>query len=134
MKVLKKRSQFVAVSKARNITRLPHVWVQTYYAKGQKNEPDNRADGFPSVGFTASRKVGSAIKRNRAKRRLRAIFRHFLKTEKMDKFKDFHFVLIALPSTVTGDFNALYDDVLTGMHKGVSRFHYHQKHPRQENA
>jgi len=29
------------------------------------------------VGFTASKKVGNAIKRNRAKRRLRAIFAEF---------------------------------------------------------
>ena len=29
------------------------------------------------VGFTATKKIGNAVKRNRAKRRLRALFREF---------------------------------------------------------
>lgn len=40
----------------------------------------DRRDGKPTirVGFTCSKKVGNAVVRNRAKRRLRAIAREFL--------------------------------------------------------
>lgn len=32
------------------------------------------------MGFTATKKIGNAVKRNRAKRRLRALFREFSST------------------------------------------------------
>ncbi len=34
-------------------------------------------DGIKKVGFTATKKIGNAVKRNRAKRRLRALFLEF---------------------------------------------------------
>lgn len=37
------------------------------------------ADSPPRLGLVASRKVGNAVVRNRAKRRFRALFRHHLK-------------------------------------------------------
>jgi len=36
------------------------------------------SEGPPRFGITASRKVGDAVVRNRAKRRLRALFKHIL--------------------------------------------------------
>ncbi len=35
------------------------------------------ADKIHKVGFTATKKIGNAVKRNRAKRRLRALFLEF---------------------------------------------------------
>lgn len=35
------------------------------------------ANEIHKVGFTATKKIGNAVKRNRAKRRLRALFREF---------------------------------------------------------
>ena len=64
--VMKKRTDFVAASKARYQTA-PSLTVQMR----------NRGDDDPTVrvGFTCSKKVGNAVARNCAKRRLREIAR-----------------------------------------------------------
>jgi ribonuclease P protein component len=60
---LLKRPEFLAVAAARRKWAAPGVIVQARA----------RADAGPMrVGFTASRKVGNAVVRNRARRRLRA--------------------------------------------------------------
>ncbi len=42
------------------------------------------------VGFTATKKIGNAVKRNRAKRRLRALFREF-----SNSLKDGTYIFVA---------------------------------------
>ena len=66
LEVLKKRGDFVATSKGRYQT-----------ATGLTVQMRNRNDDDPMVrvGFTCSKKVGNAVARNRAKRRLREIAR-----------------------------------------------------------
>ncbi len=56
------------------------------------------------VGFTASRKVGGAVQRSLAKRRMRAIAREVLPAEAKP---DFDYVLIARPATLTCEFAKL---------------------------
>lgn len=46
------------------------------------------------VGFVVSRKVGSAVARNRIRRYLREVYRRHRK----DFVEDFHMVVVALPS------------------------------------
>lgn len=60
------------------------------------------------VGFTASKKVGNAVRRNRAKRRLRAVADAVLK----DRATPGHdYVLIARAATVERDYADLVDDL-----------------------
>ncbi len=66
---LRKRSEFVAAARAAAV-RMPGFVLQA------RRRPD--AAGVVRCGFTCSRKVGNAVARNRAKRRLRAVAREVL--------------------------------------------------------
>jgi len=69
LRVLRKRADFAACARARR------QGTRTMMVQGR-----DRRDGDPTirVGFTCSRKVGNAVARNRAKRRLRAVAREIL--------------------------------------------------------
>jgi ribonuclease P protein component len=52
-------------------------------------------NGIHKIGFTATKKIGNAVKRNRAKRRLRALF-----CEHSDNLKDGTYIFVAKQSIV----------------------------------
>lgn len=64
--------------------------------------------GTARVGFTASRKVGGAVRRNRARRRLRAAAECIIPGHAAPGFD---LVLIARAATVTRPFRALLEDL-----------------------
>lgn len=80
-----------------------------------------RDDGSAAVrvGFTASKKIGNAVLRNRAKRRLRALVREILPPLAR---AGWDYVLVARPeATVTRDFALLREDLsaaLASVHQG----------------
>ena len=79
------------------------------------------AEGPWRVGFTASRKVGNAVARNRAKRRLRAAASQLLPLLAREGHD---YVLVARASTGTRAFDALLADVtaaLNAAHRGLDR-------------
>ena len=59
-------------------------------------------DGISKVGFTATKKIGNAVKRNRAKRRLRALF-----LAHSDNLKDGTYIFVAKQSII----EILHDDL-----------------------
>ncbi|MFB9150411.1 ribonuclease P protein component [Roseovarius ramblicola] len=69
LEVLRKRADFLAAARARR------QGAKTMMVQGR-----DRRDGDPGirVGFTCSKKVGNAVARNRAKRRLRAVAREIV--------------------------------------------------------
>ena len=70
-----------------------------------------REDGTTAtrVGFTASKKIGNAVFRNRAKRRLRALAREVLAPNARPGWD---YVLVAKPNaTVSRDYTLLQDDL-----------------------
>ncbi|WP_308442973.1 MULTISPECIES: ribonuclease P protein component [Jannaschia] len=69
MRVLTKRAQFLALARAR---RVP---AGAFLLQARNRQDDDPAVG---IGFTCSKKVGNAVARNRAKRRLRAVARAVL--------------------------------------------------------
>ena len=82
----------------------------------------NRCDDTPlvRVGFTASKKLGNAVFRNRAKRRMRALARAILP---LGARPGWDYVLVARPGvTVDRTFALLLDDLagaLRAVHKGT---------------
>lgn len=65
---LRKRSDFLAAARGRRFAT-PGFVLQAR---------DRATNGGPRIGFTCSKKVGNAVARNRAKRRLRALARDVL--------------------------------------------------------
>ena len=98
---LKRRSDFLAAARARYKT-----------TNGMTVQARDRGDGDPlvRVGFTCSKKVGNAVARNRAKRRLREIARLMLPDHGQPGFD---YVLIGRrDATAERPFDALGRDLL----------------------
>jgi len=66
------------------------------------------------IGFTVSRKVGNAVQRNRAKRRLREVAGQILPLHARGGHD---FVLIGRRATLKRDFKALTTDLETALKK-----------------
>ncbi len=94
---LKVRAQFLAAAKAAYQAR-PGVVVQA--------KP--RDDGEIHVGFTCTKKVGNAVVRNRAKRRMREAAEQMIP---LHGLPGHDYVLIARDATPGRDWQALLDDV-----------------------
>jgi ribonuclease P protein component len=112
---LKRRAEFLQVAAANRKWVAPGLILQV---RRQPSPESSNVNAAPvarlepvRVGFTASRKVGNAVKRNRARRRLRAVAAEVL--EHAEPGVDF--VLIARPATVDRDYQALVGDLVAGL-------------------
>lgn len=111
---LKKRSDFLRASRTNIVAKTSSMLVQCF-ATDQLQQPF-----FLRVGFTASRRVGNAVKRNKAKRRLKALVNNHLKDQlseivTLNPLANIDFVFIALPSTANAKFQNLFKDFIKGI-------------------
>lgn len=105
--VLQHRSDFLRAASARRQS------TKGMTVQGRRRAP-GEADGI-RVGFTCSKKVGNAIARNRAKRRMREVARLVLPHEGRDGWD---YVLIGRAgTTVDRPFDALQDDLRFALKK-----------------
>ena len=103
---LKRRAEFLAVAAVRRSSAQPGIVVQMLRGEDRINRI--------RVGFTASRKVGNAVLRNRARRRLRELARRILPSETVVSAD---FVLIARRETVDRPFCDLETDLRAALRR-----------------
>ena len=121
---LKRRADFLRATRARNSAAAPGLVLQARPLDETEQKQLIRDVGGqqPSIGppeiirigFTASRKVGNAVKRNRAKRRLRALADEVLRAHARPGMD---YVLIARAATPDRAFDKLRGD----MHSALKR-------------
>jgi ribonuclease P protein component len=121
---LKRRAEFLAAASANRKWVAPGLVLQARSCEPAADASPTRpliARPLICLGFTASRKVGNAVARNRARRRLKAAAAEVLReTAVADVATDL--VLIARPATVLRDYKALKEDFRRGLKKlGVAR-------------
>jgi ribonuclease P protein component len=113
---LKRRAEFLQVAAANRKWVAPGLILQVRRQPSPDTESDDapRAARFQAVrvGFTASRKVGNAVQRNRARRRLRAVAQQVLDQHAEPGTE---FVLIARPATIDREYQALVGDLVAGL-------------------
>ena len=100
---LKRRADFLLAAKARSCARGAVVVQQ---------RPRDDGDQAIRVGFTATRKIGGAVVRNRAKRRLREAARALVP---LHGRPGCDYVLIARGGTTARPWAALLDDVKSAL-------------------
>jgi ribonuclease P protein component len=103
---LKRRRQFLAVAG----TRCRYVAAAFVLQAGP------RGPGEIGIGFTASRRIGNAVARNRARRRLRAAVRAILPGAAKPGYD---YVLVARPAILTCPFNVVLSDLATAFARVV---------------
>ena len=105
---LKKRAQFLLAAKKGGKAAQPGVILQYRLRPPQDDAPPREI----RYGLTATRKIGCAVKRNRARRRLRALAKKLLPSHARPGSD---YVLIARAATVGRKSAALRDDLLRAL-------------------
>lgn len=120
---LKQRAQFLAVARHGRKAVQPGLILQALSRPVQPEQPvpeapkstsPSKGAGSIALGFTASRKVGNAVARNRARRRLRALAISVLP---LHGKPGYDLVLIARQATVSRAYNDLYSDFVRALRR-----------------
>jgi len=103
---LKRRAEFLAVAATRQRWVTPAFVLQA----GRQPAPGTEATADIGVGFTASRRIGKAVARNRARRRLIHAARAVLPGPARPGY---NYVIVARPAVLTCPFDRLLLDLGT---------------------
>ena len=118
---LRQRREYLRVAGVKRKSAMPGLVLQVARspASDETGARPNGAEANLRVGFTVSRKVGNAVARNRARRRLRAVARDTL----AGQAKHGHdYVLIGRKGTLSRPYDALCGDLQDALAKlGVRR-------------
>lgn len=109
MATLRRRSDFLAAATARR------AGTAGFLLQARKRHKDEADPTLVRVGFTCSKKVGNAVARNRAKRRLRALAQAVLPDHGRPGWD---YVLIGRAgATASIPFDRLSGDLLAALHR-----------------
>jgi len=112
---LKRRADFVAVAATRRRWVTPAFVLQA----GPRSAVAGGAEDEIGVGFTASRRVGKAVARNRARRRLVEAVRAVLPGPARPGY---NYVIVARPAVLTCPFERLLSDLRTAFARLAPRW------------
>ncbi len=121
MEVLRKRREFVRLNK-QAIRDFQRGFILQVL-------PNQATEDSVRIGFTATKRIGNAVVRNRVKRRMRALWRDILRDEKIP-LSGYDFVLIAKAETAT----LPYQNLLESLHQSLRRGIYKANLKAQSNA
>tara|TARA_B100001093_G_scaffold501509_1_gene553263 strand:- start:411 stop:776 length:366 start_codon:yes stop_codon:yes gene_type:complete len=105
LKKLTKRSDFLRVQRA----NIKYVTLSLIIQSAPNSILGNRA---PRVGFTASKKIGNAVNRNYAKRRMRALISR--QSDTLDEATDY--VVIARQAIIVKKFSDIEGEMIGAIH------------------
>ena len=112
---LKKRSEFLAVAGTNRRWTTPGLVLQARLRPNDaQNSDTSGVEADLHVGFTATKKIGNAVKRNRARRRLRAAVADVLRglpTVPAD------LVIVARQGTIDRPYVELKTDLQVALHR-----------------
>ena len=115
MNRLKKRRDFLAAARGRKWAT-PGLVLQALAATNSSHET-------PRVGFTVTRKVGGAVTRNRARRRLKAVAANVIPSSGR---AGYDYVVIGRGGTLT----RAYPDLVEDLKVALARVHQPASRPR----
>lgn len=124
---LKRRPEFLATAASGRRWVMPAFILQIAPRKNESSLPIAEA----GLGFTASRRIGNAVARNRAKRRLREASSLLLPKAAAP----FHnYVLIARSAVLTCPFQTLINDLSKAFERVLTARPQQQRVPRARNS
>ena len=120
---LKRRSDFLRIAASHCKLVTPGLILQAMIRKGDSSENSSGASMEKNmlirIGYTASKKVGGAVERNRARRRLRAVVAKIIPDHAKPGYD---FILIARKGTLTRPFSELLEDLVKSL-KRLEAYH-----------
>jgi ribonuclease P protein component len=112
---LRRRADYLRVQAANRRVALPGLLLQAASQNPPPgSDPDKPTGPALRIGFTASRKVGNAVLRNRARRRLKALAADVMPRHAQPGHD---YVLVARQATPARDFSALRGDLEAALKK-----------------